>query len=187
MQQHTGVDLQRTLQRVNVPSFIVDASGVIKWTNDAATEAFGELVGKTYAAVVAPEDVPLVEEQLQRKLRGASRTDYEVDVFTRDGARRKAEISSVPIEDGGDCQGIFGVALIDRRTRLRGPQAALTPRQHEVLQLLGAGASTDQIAAELHLSRETIRNHVRQVLRALGAHSRLEAVAMAMRQGLLDD
>ncbi len=66
-----------------------------------------------------------------------------------------------------------------------GDRIAGQSRQNEVLQLLGEGASTDQIAAALHLSKETVRNHVRYVLRALGAHSRLEAVAVAHRQGLL--
>ena len=61
----------------------------------------------------------------------------------------------------------------------------LTRRQMEVLRLLGDGASTDDIAASLHLSRETVRNHIRHLLRALGAHSRLEAVAVAHRTGLL--
>jgi DNA-binding NarL/FixJ family response regulator len=56
----------------------------------------------------------------------------------------------------------------------------------EVLQLLGQGASTDDIAAELHLSRETVRNHVRHIFRALDVHSRLEAVAVAHERGLLD-
>jgi len=67
----------------------------------------------------------------------------------------------------------------------RAPQ--LTSRQNQVLQLLGEGASTEQIAKVLHLSKETVRNHIRHVLRALGAHSRLEAVATAHRQGLLRD
>jgi PAS domain S-box-containing protein len=187
MDEHTGVDLQRTLQRVNVPSFIVDSSGTIKWLNDAATASFGEIVGRSYAAVVAPEDIRLVEEQLERKLHGGSSADYELDVFTRDGTRHRAEISSVPIENGGDCHGFFGIALLDRQPRPADSRTTLTPRQREVLHLLGAGASTDQIAAELHLSRETVRNHVRQVLRGLGAHSRLEAVAIARRQGLLTD
>ena len=61
----------------------------------------------------------------------------------------------------------------------------LTPRQNDVLQLLGQGASTEDIASMLHLSKETVRNHVRSVLRALGAHSRLEAVARAHELGLL--
>jgi DNA-binding NarL/FixJ family response regulator len=47
--------------------------------------------------------------------------------------------------------------------------------------LLERGWSTDQIARELHLSPETVRNHVRRLLRALGAHTRLEAVAHARR------
>jgi two-component system response regulator DegU len=45
--------------------------------------------------------------------------------------------------------------------------------------MLERGRSTMQIAAELHLSPETVRNHVRHLLRAFGVHSRLEAVAVA--------
>jgi len=55
----------------------------------------------------------------------------------------------------------------------------LTPRQVEVLRLLEQGRSTKQIAAELHLTIETVRNHIRRLFRALGVHSRLEAVAAA--------
>jgi DNA-binding CsgD family transcriptional regulator len=62
----------------------------------------------------------------------------------------------------------------------------LTPRQAEVLHLLAGGASTAQIQETLQLSRETVRNHISHLLRALGAHSRLEAVAMARRSGLID-
>ena len=87
------------------------------------------------------------------------------------------------VEGGGPCQAVFGIAVVGSPR----PASAvhLTKRQNEVLQLLGEGASTDQIAAALHLSRETVRNYVRQVLRALGAHSALEAVALAHREGLL--
>jgi DNA-binding NarL/FixJ family response regulator len=42
-----------------------------------------------------------------------------------------------------------------------------------------------EIARELHLSVETVRNHIRHLLRALGAHSRLEAVAIARRDHLV--
>jgi DNA-binding NarL/FixJ family response regulator len=56
----------------------------------------------------------------------------------------------------------------------------LTPRQHEVLRLLQRGHSTEQIAAELNISRDTVRNHVADLLRALGAKSRLEAVALSL-------
>jgi two-component system nitrate/nitrite response regulator NarL len=59
------------------------------------------------------------------------------------------------------------------------PELHLTPRQAEVLALLERGHSTAQIAEELHLSRETVRNHVRHMFRKVGVHSRLEAVAAA--------
>jgi DNA-binding NarL/FixJ family response regulator len=50
-----------------------------------------------------------------------------------------------------------------------------------VLRLLEHGRSTQQIADELHLTSETVRNHIRNVLRTLGVHSRIEAVAVARR------
>ena len=48
-----------------------------------------------------------------------------------------------------------------------------------MLRLLEHGRSTKQIAAELHLSTETVKNHMRGLFRALGVSSRLEAVAVA--------
>ncbi len=61
----------------------------------------------------------------------------------------------------------------------------LTGRELEVLQLLVNGASTNDIAAELSLSIHTIRNHVRNLTDKLGATSRIEAVAIAHRRGLV--
>jgi DNA-binding CsgD family transcriptional regulator len=49
----------------------------------------------------------------------------------------------------------------------------------EVLALLERGRSTRQIADQLNISTETVRNHIRHMLGALGAHSRLEALAIA--------
>ncbi|MGH3084732.1 MAG: response regulator transcription factor [Gaiellaceae bacterium] len=62
-----------------------------------------------------------------------------------------------------------------RDTRTTGPQRPphLTPRQVEVLRLLEQGRSTKRIAGELHLSTETVRNHIRRLSPALGVHSRL--------------
>jgi DNA-binding NarL/FixJ family response regulator len=81
---------------------------------------------------------------------------------------------------------MFG-QVVDVEHELPPPTAHphLTPRQTEVLRLLEHGRSTDQIARELHLSIETVRNHVRHILRALDVHSRLEAVAVARREHLL--
>lgn len=65
------------------------------------------------------------------------------------------------------------------------PQPNLTPREAEVLYLLAKGKDTPAIAAALFLSIHTVRGYVKEVLRKLGAHSQLEAVAIARRDGLL--
>jgi DNA-binding NarL/FixJ family response regulator len=64
--------------------------------------------------------------------------------------------------------------------------ADLTKRELEVLRMLGEGKSTGAIVSELYLSVHTVRNHVRNILTKLNAQSRLEAVAIASREGLLD-
>ena len=177
------IDLMTTLERVKVPSAVVDRSGTVNWQNRAARETVGDLVGHPFVSIVAPEHKAVAERQLERLLLGLPVADYAIELFTADGRRRRAEISSVVVEGGAPYQAVFGIAVVGSPR----PASAvyLTKRQNEVLELLGEGASTDQIAATLHLSRETVRNYVRQVLRALGAHSRLEAVALAHQEGLL--
>jgi DNA-binding NarL/FixJ family response regulator len=64
--------------------------------------------------------------------------------------------------------------------------ATLTGREKEVLALLADGLANAAIASHLGLSVNTIRNHVQNVLMKLNAHSKLEAVAVAAREGLLD-
>jgi len=61
----------------------------------------------------------------------------------------------------------------------------LTPRELEVLALLAVGHSTEVLVHELFLSVHTVRNHIRNILTKLHAQSRLEAVAIATKQGLL--
>jgi DNA-binding NarL/FixJ family response regulator len=61
----------------------------------------------------------------------------------------------------------------------------LTPRETEVLQLLAEGYATERIANELFISIHTVRNHVSKILSKLGAHSKLEAVAIATRDKIV--
>jgi DNA-binding NarL/FixJ family response regulator len=62
----------------------------------------------------------------------------------------------------------------------------LTVREREALLLMAEGASTDEIGERMGVARNTVRNHVQRVLEKLGARSKLEAVAIARRDGLLD-
>ena len=62
----------------------------------------------------------------------------------------------------------------------------MTPREQEVLRLLATGLDTHLIAREAGISLHTTRGHVKNILAKLEVHSQLEAVAKAMRQGLID-
>jgi PAS domain S-box-containing protein len=66
-----------------------------------------------------------------------------------------------------------------------GPPPRLTARQQQILELLAEGRSAKSIAAELGLRLTTVRNHISALLRELGAHSQLEAVARARDWALL--
>jgi RNA polymerase sigma factor (sigma-70 family) len=61
----------------------------------------------------------------------------------------------------------------------------LTPRETEILQYIAKGYLNKQIAAELGISEQTIKNHVTSILRKLNANARTEAVVVAIRQGLI--
>lgn len=62
---------------------------------------------------------------------------------------------------------------------------ALTPRELQVLRMLGDGLGNKEIATQLGISEHTAKFHVAQILAKLGAHSRAEAVASGMRRGLV--
>ena len=61
----------------------------------------------------------------------------------------------------------------------------LTPRETEILQYIAQGYLNKQIAAELGISEQTIKNHVTSILRKLNANARTEAVVVAIKQGLI--
>ena len=65
------------------------------------------------------------------------------------------------------------------------PAPRLTLREREVLRLLAAGLSTPRIGQELQIANNTTRAHEQRVIEKLGAHSKLEAVAVARRAGVL--
>jgi len=61
----------------------------------------------------------------------------------------------------------------------------LTPRETEILKYIAQGYLNKQIAGELGISEQTIKNHVTSILRKLNANARTEAVVVAIKQGLI--
>jgi PAS domain S-box-containing protein len=183
-----GGDVEAALEHVNVPTYVIDAHGVIRWLNRAAQRLVGDAIGRQFTSVVAPEAARLSREIFAQKLAGTAQlTDAELVLLNPAGERFIVEVSSVPLKDGERVVGIFGQVSRLEEERAPAPRLGVTPRQLEVLRLLEQGRSTEQIAQHLHLSPETVRNHIRRLLRTLGVHSRLEAVAVARREHLLPD
>ena len=61
----------------------------------------------------------------------------------------------------------------------------LTPRETEILRYVAEGYLNKQIAAELNISEQTIKNHVTSILRKLNANARTEAVVIAIKRGII--
>jgi PAS domain S-box-containing protein len=177
-----GGDVEQALAGIPVPSYVLDTNGVVRWVNPAAEQLLGQVRGRHFTEVVGPEDRTRARELFASKVLGAASATETTGVLVSTGGDRVAvEISAVPLVGGDRVVGVFGL-LTGREEEPGAPPPHLTPRQVEVLRLLEQGRSTKQIAQELHLSYDTVKNHVRHLLQALGVHSRLEAVALA-RQG----
>ena len=177
-----GADFRGALENITVPSYVLDRTGVVRWINPAAMEIVGDVRGRHFTSVVAPEETHRTRALLTSKIIGAvSFTETEGVLLRADRTRVTLKISAVPLRNGDHIVGVFGQFVGELQEPPAAPHPDLTPRQAEVLRLLEQGRSTRQIADELHLTTETVRNHVRNVLRALGVHSRIEAVAAARR------
>jgi DNA-binding CsgD family transcriptional regulator/tetratricopeptide (TPR) repeat protein len=77
-------------------------------------------------------------------------------------------------------------ALGARTERARTPPDDLSWREVEILRLVAAGRSNQEIGTELHISGHTVANHVRSILRKTGAANRTEAAGYAYRNALVD-
>jgi DNA-binding NarL/FixJ family response regulator len=93
------------------------------------------------------------------------------------GAEQMAKAVWAALDQGG---------FVDPAVPPSGSRGKLTRRQREILQLLADGGSTVAAARELGLSEETIKTHTKNALARLGARNRTHAVAIALRECLID-
>jgi two-component system nitrate/nitrite response regulator NarL len=74
-----------------------------------------------------------------------------------------------------------------RAARRAQPLYELTPREQEVLRRIVEGQGTGQMATEMNIATSTLRSYVKTLLSKLGTHSRLQAAALASREGLITE
>jgi DNA-binding CsgD family transcriptional regulator len=182
-----SADALPVLEAVGVPAYIVDRHRRVRWQNAASIELVGDLRGRLDGSVLAPADLPRAREAFSRKRKGASHAELEVAVARRDGTRVRVAVNSVPLKNaGGAMIGSFGLVQVLGEIEPSFESAPrLSRRERETLTLLAAGYSTPQMAQQMSITIETVRNHVKGVLRGLDASSRVEAVAKARRMGLV--
>lgn len=137
----------------------------------------GECPGTAVVILSGAPDPESVREARRLGVVGILRKDLNVD-------RIAQALDAVAC---GEALDDSGLASCERTIAARrGPRLyQLTPREREVLLRIAAGQSTRQMADEMSVAISTLRTYVKNLLIKLGAHSRLQAAALASREGLL--
>ena len=140
-----GGDVERALGSIGVPSYVLDTTGVVRWINPAAERLLGDVRGRHFTSVVAPEDSHRACEAFSRKVLGtASATETSGVLVSTTGKRVAVELSAVPLKSGDLVGGVFGQIEGRPSETSMAPLPDLTPRQVEVLRLLEQGSSTNK-------------------------------------------
>jgi two-component system response regulator DesR len=119
-------------------------------------------------------DQGLVSDALDAGARGFALKDAPLDDLSR----------AIEIVAGGDLyvDPVLAAALASRRKDTRKP---LSEREREVLRLLAEGGSYVEIGSTLFLSPDTVRAHAQRAMTKLGARTRTQAVAVALRDAVI--
>jgi len=129
-----GGDVEQALESIAVPSYVLDNAGVVRWINPAAKQLVGDVRGRHFTSVVAPEDSRRARELFTQKVLGTSRaTEATGHLVSTAGARVAVEISAVPLRNGERVVGVFGLLEERPDDSPSAPPPHLTPRQVEVL------------------------------------------------------
>lgn len=186
----------RVFDRALVPMVLVDNQRRYVAANAAARLAFrlslDEILSRRIDDLTPPHMLQTLQEKWERLMRdGAVSGPYDVGFPDGSGLQvvycalanvfpAQHLIVFVPASWPGDELSLVEESGPERR------RGRLSPREREVLSLIAEGASIDQIAEELTISTTTARTHARNALRKLGARNRAHAIALAMRDGLLE-
>jgi PAS domain S-box-containing protein len=176
-----------------IPASLHDVDGRFLRVNEAAERASGrsnaQWLGRHFLEPLPPEARKSVAAHFRRAVERGEPADFETVFIDASGHLRGVRAQHLPLRSGDEIVGVLILAFNARRrpsepTGLE-PQPRLTPRQEEILGLIAAGLSTSEIAAQLSISPETVRNHLRSLFAELNVHTRLEAMAAGQRLGLL--
>jgi PAS domain S-box-containing protein len=181
------LDLTCALETLAAPAYAIDRDGRIRWLNRAYVELFGDQHGHRFVDHVTPDHRQAARASFATTTLGRSSTIFDLALVDPSGGRIMLRITAAPLRRNGEVVGSVGIGIPFAQASApeRSILEDLTPRQQQVLRLLAEGLETQEIARRLGVVEETARNHIRALLRATGAHSRLEAVLLGMRLGVI--
>jgi DNA-binding NarL/FixJ family response regulator len=189
------VSLDDDVQRSATKAF--ERVGYTSGTLTSGEDALAAALGTRPALVVLDLELPdMTGYEVCYELR--ERCGQDLPIVLVSGARTEPSDRVAGLLIGADeylTKPLDPDELLARARRLlsRTPVATLsmdsplTGREVQVLQLLADGLPQDAIASELFISSKTVATHIQRILTKLGVHSRTEAVAIAYRDGLVQD
>jgi PAS domain S-box-containing protein len=178
------------IERAPVPLIAADAERRIKRVNSRWCDMTGysaeQVLTMKLDDLLAPESRPGVEMRWGDLLRSGMATARAV-VLRGDGSRLQVRYGALAHVTPGVHVAAFMVepgqgGRLTRPTRTR-RTGQLTRREQESLRLVARGMTTTVAAEQLGISPETVRTHVRNAMNKLGARTRAQAIAVAMRDG----
>jgi DNA-binding CsgD family transcriptional regulator len=192
----THADAPRITDSTSDASFAIDERGQILSWNRGAERLLGyrasDVLGKPCHEVICGSDIfgnrycsgdcPLLT--MVREGKPVHR--FQLDVVNASNERVRINIQSVAIPGSRPSEfTLLQILTLQCAATATAPDFVreLSNREQEVLQLLVAGADTEQIAGSLSIASATARTHIQNLLRRLQVHSRAEAVAFAHRAG----
>jgi DNA-binding NarL/FixJ family response regulator len=185
---HLDAAMLEALRIIPIAIWITDRCGHLRWMNIAATSLFGPRIGACFSGLVAYDDAATAREMYAGKVQGRLDSTVQRLLLKTPRGSVQAELTSVPLRERDDVFAVFTLIRLEESEQARPrrrPMPRLTPRQKEVLELLAQGRTTEEMARTLQVTETTVRNHIRHLLAELRVHSRLEAIAVAFRNGWL--
>ncbi len=190
------------------PAYAVDHFGVIVTWNPAAEQAFGyakkEAVGQHCWELLAGQDLfgnqyccegcPLREMAFHHKTVKSNEMFFK----TASNELKKFSVTTLVLYDGPgkellvhlcrpECEAGEACAtmICTSPPSANDKRGTLTRREKEVLMLLSEGKSTQDVAADMCISSATVRNHTQHILHKLNVHSRVAAINLGQKLGLI--
>jgi PAS domain S-box-containing protein len=193
--------LTTLLNRAHDAACVTTPGGEVVAWNHAAERLLGKRAGEAHGRAIGDvlgirESNPDATEAWHPPLPNGFDHTFEVHARARGGRAVWLAVTAFTVDPpGAQPMVVYLFQDVTRHKELlrelhehfaaRGHRGPLTSREREVLRAMAAGLGTEAIAERLRVSRATIRNHAQNIFGKLEVHTRLEAVLVAARRGLL--